>query len=157
MRVDTWIDISASRERVWEVLSDLASYPDWNPMIRHATGELKPGRRLTLHFQPEGSRRRRFRPRLIVVDEPGELRWLGSPRLPGLVDSEHYFILGENPGGSTRLQHGTVFYGLLAPFLERWVEGSTRVPFESMNSALRSRAEKDEAGGVSGTRARIRD
>jgi uncharacterized protein YndB with AHSA1/START domain len=42
----TEIVIDAPAERVWEVLADLASYPEWNPRIRRASGELRAGSRL---------------------------------------------------------------------------------------------------------------
>ncbi len=37
------LDIEASPERVWEVLTDFASFPEWNPFIRDASGGLKSG------------------------------------------------------------------------------------------------------------------
>ena len=33
----THIDIHASPERVWQVLTDFAAYPDWNPFITRAS------------------------------------------------------------------------------------------------------------------------
>ena len=128
--IGTGIEIDASTERVWRVLTDFASYPEWNPMIRRASGELRPGARLKIRFEPEGSRGRIFRPKLLVVDANRELRWLGWPRFPKLFDTEHYWILDEKPGGKTHLLHGTVVYGLLAPLGGRpWrevVQGTLR-------------------------------
>ena len=37
------IVIDASPERVWDVLTDFASYPQWNPFIRRISGELEVG------------------------------------------------------------------------------------------------------------------
>ena len=139
--IDTEIEIDASAETVWRVLTDLASYPEWNPMIRRASGELQPGARLKIRFEPEGSRGHTFRPKLLVVDANRELRWLGWPRFPRLFDTEHYWIIDERPGGKTHLLHGTVVYGLLAPLGGKAMERSSRGPFEMMNRAHKERAE----------------
>ncbi len=37
----TEIEIQTTAERVWRVLTDFASFPQWNPFIRQAKGEIK--------------------------------------------------------------------------------------------------------------------
>jgi uncharacterized protein YndB with AHSA1/START domain len=44
------IDIEADAAKVWAILTDLASYPDWNPFIPSATGQLEPGARLRVRI-----------------------------------------------------------------------------------------------------------
>jgi uncharacterized protein YndB with AHSA1/START domain len=39
--IRTEIDIRASTDRVWEVLTDLERYPEWNPFITRAGGDLR--------------------------------------------------------------------------------------------------------------------
>ncbi|MHB8895627.1 MAG: SRPBCC family protein [Candidatus Geothermincolia bacterium] len=145
-RILTGIEISAGAERVWEVLTDLASYPEWNPMIRKASGELVVGGRLALHFEPAGQKGRDFRPRLLVVEPHTELRWLGNPGFPGMFMSEHYFILEPRGEGTTRLVHGMDCRGLAVPLLAKWAEKSSRGPFEEMNESLKERSEGAPCG-----------
>jgi hypothetical protein len=137
----TEIDMDVPAERVWEVLTDFASYPQWNPMIRWARGELRAGARLKVRFDPEGSRGYTFRPKLMIVEPGRELRWLGWPRFPGLFDTEHYWIMDELTGGRAHLLHGTSVYGLLAPLAGKAMERTSRGPFEDMNRAHKRRAE----------------
>ena len=139
--VHTEIEIYANAERVWEVLTDFPSYPEWNPMISRASGELQPGARLRVQFESPGGKARTFRPKLLVVEPNRELRWLGSPGVPGLLQSQHYFTIAGKPDGRARLDHGMVFYGLLVPLAGNRLEGSTRGPFVDMNRALKERAE----------------
>jgi len=42
-RVSSEIDIAASPERVWAILTNLEDYPRWNPFIPGIEGELSPG------------------------------------------------------------------------------------------------------------------
>lgn len=137
----TGLDIDAPEERVWAVLTDLGSYPEWNPMIRRASGELKPGATLTLRFHPAGRKEKVYRPRLLAVEQNRELRWLGKPGVRGFLESQHYFFIENTASGKTRLRHGMVFRGMLVPLLGKWLETSTREPFEKMNRALKVRSE----------------
>jgi len=140
----TEIDMDVPAERVWDVLTDFASYPRWNPMIRRASGELRIGARLKVRFEPEGSRGHTFRPKLMVVEPGRELRWLGWPRFPGLFDSEHYWIMEDLPDGRSSLLHGASVYGLFAPLAGRAMEQTSRSPFEEMNRAHKCRAENEQ-------------
>jgi hypothetical protein len=139
--VHTGIEISASPARVWSVLADLGRYPEWNPMIRSAAGELKRGSRISVHFNPPGTKGTTFRPRLLVVDPVRELRWRGQPGFPLFFESEHIFII-EPAGAGSRLAHDMLFYGMLVPLARARIRKSVAGPFELMNRALKERAEK---------------
>jgi len=139
--LETSMEIDAPAGRVWEVLTDLASYPEWNPMIRRATGELRVGSRLEVRFEPEGRKGHTFRPMLTAVDPGRELRWSGRPRFPGVFDMEHYWMIEEKPGGKSRLRHGASVSGLAAPLAGKAMLRSARKPFEAMNRAHKLRAE----------------
>jgi hypothetical protein len=139
-RLSTQVDIEATPERVWEVLTDLAAYPEWNPFIVRAAGDVAPGRRLTLRMQPVGGRAMTLRPRLVEVAVHRELRWRGKLVVPGLMDAEHAFVLQPQAGG-TRLIHRETFRGVLVPFAAASLDRNTLPAFVAMNEALRRRAE----------------
>ena len=139
-RLRTDVDIDATPDRVWEVLTDLAAYPAWNPFIVRAEGVVGTGRRLTLTMQPIGGRATTLRPRLVEVDVPRRLRWRGTVGVPGLVDAEHTFTL-EPRGSGTRVVHQEDFRGVLVPFLAASLDRSTLPAFVAMNEALKSWAE----------------
>jgi len=140
--VHTEIDIAAAAARVWAVLADLKKYPAWNPMIRRAEGELRAGSRLTLFFNPPGTKGRSFRPKLLAVDPVRELRWQGQPGFPLFFESEHVFIIEPAAKGGCRLTHDMLFYGLLVPPVRRKLARSVVGPFELMNKALKARVEE---------------
>jgi uncharacterized protein YndB with AHSA1/START domain len=62
------IDINASAERVWELLTDFASYPQWNPFIRHISGEPTTGERLKVRLEPPESRGITLRPKVLAAE-----------------------------------------------------------------------------------------
>jgi hypothetical protein len=41
--VEHTVDVAAPAEVVWQVLTDLPRYPDWNPFQRRCRGSLEPG------------------------------------------------------------------------------------------------------------------
>ncbi|SFO78431.1 hypothetical protein SAMN05660464_1171 [Geodermatophilus dictyosporus] len=147
------VDIRATPERVWEVLTDLAAYPAWNPFIVAAEGVVAPGRRLTLRMQPVGGRAMTLRPRLVEVAAGRALRWRGRLVVPGLVDAEHGFVLRPQAGG-TRLVQEETFRGVLVPLVAASLDRGTRPAFVAMNEALKRRAEepaRTRAGTGQGT------
>jgi hypothetical protein len=136
------IEIQASAERVWQLLTDFDSFPEWNPFIRWAKGEAKAGARLEVHMEPSGASGMTFKP-LVLKAEPGhELRWLGRLLMPGLFDGEHIFSIENLEANRVRFTQREVFTGLLVPILARGLDTNTRRGFEEMNQALKVRAEQ---------------
>jgi hypothetical protein len=135
------IEIETGPERVWEVLTDGAAYPDWNPFIRRLEGELEPGGRLEVRIEPPDRRAMTFRPRVLAVEPNRELRWLGSLLFRGLFDGEHAFRI--EPVGPTRVRfvQRERFTGVLVPFFRKGL-AATRLGFERMNLELKTRAER---------------
>jgi hypothetical protein len=133
-------DISAAPADVWAVLTDLASFPAWNPFITSADGALALGARLALRIQPPGGRAMTFRPTVTVLEDGCRLEWLGRLGIPGIFDGRHSFELTALPDGGTRLVQSETFTGVLVPFM-RSVLDSTGAGFAMMNEALRERAE----------------
>lgn len=134
--------IQASPQRVWDVLTDFAAYPEWNPFIPRITGSLETGSRLDVQLQPPGSRGVRMRPTVQAAEPPRELRWLGHLGIPGLFDGEHRFRIEAVGTDWVRFVQEERFTGLLAPLVLRFVERGTRQGFEAMNQALKARAEQ---------------
>jgi hypothetical protein len=137
------VEIQATPDQVWAVLTDLAAYHEWNPFIIQAAGQAVPGSRLELHMRPPGRRRpTTFRPEVLEADPARRLRWLGRLLVPGLFDGEHSFTLQPTAPGSTRLIQHEEFRGLLAPLLLAMIAKPTLAGFRQMNEALKARAEQ---------------
>lgn len=140
IELHTEIEINASAENVWRVLSEFAAYPQWNPFIKAISGELAVGARLSVTLQPPGGRAMTLSPRVRCADVGRELRWLGRVLMPGIFDAEHRFVL-ETVNGKTRFIHSERFGGMLVPFFRRMLTVDTRAGFIAMNEALKARVE----------------
>ena len=135
------IEIEASAERVWRVLTDFDAYPEWNPFIRRVSGRPEVEERLVVRMRPSGTRGMTFRPTVMKVEPNRELRWLGHLLLPGIFDGQHIFEIEELERDRVRFVQREVFKGLLVPLLARSLDRDTQRGFEEMNRALRERIE----------------
>jgi len=138
----TEIEIDAPAEYVWEVLTDFASYPKWNPFIRRVDGEARTGAVLDAYIQPSGGRGMSIKPHVLKVEPGRELRWRGRLFLPGIFTGEHIFMIDGMAANRVRFTQREVFTGLLVPFLGRMIEEDTRRGFDEMNAALKNRVEQ---------------
>ena|SRR5947207_2858796 len=134
------IEIETGPATVWEVLTDGAAYPQWNPFIRRLDGPLEPGAQLEVRIEPPNRRAMTFRPRVLAVEPNRELRWLGSFLFRGLFDGEHAFLIEPVAPARVRFVQRERFSGALVPFFRKGL-AATRLGFERMNHELKTRAE----------------
>lgn len=137
-------EISAPIETVWDQLSAVSQYPEWNPFITLLRGDLVEGGRLEVRIAPPGGRAMTFRPTITAVEEGTRLEWLGRLGLSGIFDGRHSFRLTALGDDATRLTQSEEFSGLLVPLMGTMLH-RTRAGFEAMNEALRVRAERAAA------------
>lgn len=135
--VSTSIDIAADPMAVWAILTDLTSYPEWNPHIRHGTGVVEPGNRLTLRMHPPRGRAVTIKPTVIAVKPGAELRLLA--RIPGVFIGEHRFHLSPCDRG-THLVQSEVYRGPLVWLIDKAI-AAAQTSFVEHNQALKARAE----------------
>lgn len=137
----TDVTIDARPQVVWDVLTDLDRYPEWNPFIIEAAGTLAVGERLTNRLQPPGGKAMTFRPTVTELEPGAVVEWLGRMVVPGVFDGRHRFELRPTPSGGTAFVHTESFRGVLVRFLRSSLDSDTRAGFEAMNAALKARAE----------------
>ena len=133
----TEIQINASPEKVWAVLSDNAQWEAWNPLIIKSLGRFAAGEKIANTMVIEGQKPMTIGPKVLVAEPAKELRWLGRLLMPGIFDGEHYFKLEAKDGG-TRLVHGEHFNGILLFVMDfdKVLKG-----FVALNEALKKRVE----------------
>ena len=138
------IEINASAERVWHILTDFVAFPQWNPFIREIQGELKVGGKLDVYLQPSGQRGMRFHPVVLAVEPSRELCWLGRLwGIPKLFDGEHSFTIERLGTNRVRFVQQELFTGILVSPLSSTLSGAER-SFVEMNEALKTLAEESK-------------
>ena len=140
------VEINAPAERVWQLLTDFASYPQWNPFIRSISGTPATAERLEVRIEPPDGRGMTFKPTVLNAEPNRELRWLGHLLVPGLFDGEHSLAIQPLEENRVRFVQRETFRGLLVPLFSRSLDNNTRRGFEKMNRALKERAEASRAG-----------
>jgi hypothetical protein len=147
--IRTAVEVDAPPSRVWDVLVDLPSYPEWNPFIVEAAGKVAVGETLTLHMALPGRDPMKVEPRLLAVEPARELRWKGRLWIPGLFEGEHAFVLTPLEGGRTRVDHSERFGGLLLPLAKSMIYDATVESFRALDAALAKRAAAPQAEAAS--------
>ncbi|GBR55371.1 polyketide cyclase/dehydrase [Neokomagataea thailandica NBRC 106555] len=133
-KIETQIEIRASPERVWSVLTEIMAYPSWNPFIRELTGRLVVGQKLRIRLSGGIV----FKPKVITVQPRQRLQWIGRLwGVPGVFTGVHDFEIMRTQQGSL-LRQSEAFYGMMLWFYD--VE-KVRAEFTKMNEALKTRAE----------------
>ncbi|MBA3901954.1 MAG: SRPBCC domain-containing protein [Bacteroidetes bacterium] len=140
--IKTEININATPERVWEILTDFDNYPKWNPFIKSIIGEVAVGNNIKVRMEPPEGNAMVFKPKVLAFNKNKEFRWLGHLIFPGLFDGEHIFELIENKDGSTTFIHSEKFKGILVPLFNKMLDENITRGFELMNQKLKELAER---------------
>lgn len=145
VRLTTSIEMEASPDEVWQVLTDLPAYPQWNPFLISARvtsegGRLEEGATLR-NVMRDRTGDSTFTPEVLTLEPGRELRWLGKMGPGWIADGEHRFVIEEIGGGRVRLTQSESFTGVAVPFYEGRLRNDTLPQFRAMNEALARRVE----------------
>lgn len=143
-QLDSEIEIAATPERVWSILSNFPDYPNWNPFIRTIRGTPEVGASLVIQIQTGGTKSMTFRPTVLSAVPSRELRWLGRFLVRGLFDGEHRFSIQPIAEGKIKFRQSELFSGILVLLFKGTLDRNTKRGFEEMNRALKMKAEAQE-------------
>ena len=143
IRTETVLD--ASPEAVWDVLTDLEAYAEWNPQTVDASGTVAEGERVELTVRPGGGRERTMTATVVDADPAGRLEWVATVGSRWLFSARHTFELEPLEGGRTRLVNRERLAGVLVRFA---VPDDVEADYEAMNRALAERLADAEPAPV---------
>jgi hypothetical protein len=137
-RVETKIGVPATPDALWEVLSDLERWSQWNPVFVEAQGSLGINAPLTLIERIEGLGERQVQARLGDWSPYAKLVW-GEKR-GWQFTSTHYVLIEELARGSCIVTNGEIFGGMRGEGFFMKHRRALRGACEAMNEALRDQA-----------------
>ena len=138
----TEIEIQATPDKVWQVLTSLDKYPEWNPFIHHAIGKAKIGEKVDITFK-SGAKEMTLHCTVVKVEPNKELRWKYHVALPILFSGEHSFIIEQIEGNKIRFIDREIFNGLLVSSQAKDIDTNSKQGFEAMDRALKAKAEQN--------------
>ncbi|MGH1538185.1 MAG: SRPBCC family protein [Gammaproteobacteria bacterium] len=141
--VVTEIEISASPDKVWAIITDINKWQDWSPIINQSSGNASVGSelRMTMIGKAEGKGGPTYNPIITQLEKPRLFQWRAHMIAGFIFTNDKIFELEETTSG-TRLVHKETFRGLLAPIFCRKMEEGVPPMLHSMNKALKDLAEQ---------------
>jgi hypothetical protein len=133
----TTIEIRATPQRIWAILTDAERYPQWNSTITRVDGRIALGERVTLHVTINPGRA--FPVTVAQLDPPSRMVWRGGLPL-GLFTGERIFTLTPRGDGTVTFAMRESFTGLLAPLIGRSIP-DLQPAFDEFAAGLRREAE----------------
>lgn len=131
------LTINASPDEIWTVLTDAASYPEWNPIFVSVQGSFDEGAHLAVQMQsPDGG---------VTLVEPvvkklvvgQELNQTGG--ITGVLTFDHTWKLDAVPDG-TRVTQYEEYRGIGVLFWDPgWVEDAYQLANENLRDRVESR------------------
>lgn len=134
------LQIDAPVDLVWDILTDLDAYGEWNPLTPEIRTDFTVGSPIDLQVVT-GGKPMEVSATVRAFDPPRLISWggsFGARWLSGFVREQHLEPLGEN---SCRYHNVERLSGLLAPMMLLFLGRLTRRNFTSVATELKQRAE----------------
>lgn len=140
--IRTEIDIKASPEKAWEVLTDFNNFPNWNPFIRQISGTPTVGTKLKIKLHTSSGKNRTYQPIITKVEPSRELRWIGKSFIPGIFNGERIFTIAPLQTNHIHFVHVEIFTGLGVAIVGSRFDKDVYQSFVKMNDAFKEKVEQ---------------
>ncbi|MGB8652600.1 MAG: SRPBCC domain-containing protein [Mycobacteriales bacterium] len=140
--VSETVEIDAPQELVWQVLTDYARYPEWNPYTVKVETTLEVGARVVLHLPDPAKPGETFQTVewMSVVDAPHHLQYHTATEMPGIHAVRDQWVEDLGAGRSS-YRTTDVFTGEIAAMVFELQGAWVKQGFDATAHALKARAE----------------
>ncbi|GHO46209.1 SRPBCC domain-containing protein [Ktedonospora formicarum] len=138
--VQTSITINAPLERVWEVLTDLEHYGEWNSFVPSMQADLRVGATLTMRVRMRGNLATTSVETITALEPQRLLAWkIRSPAW--ILRGERFQVIKAINEQTTEYWTQESFTGIVAPLLQVLFARDLQRGFQTMARDLQARAE----------------
>jgi hypothetical protein len=141
--IRTEIDIKASPDKAWGVLTNFNSFSQWNPSIRQINGAPKVGTKIKIHLHTSSGKIRIYQPTVTKVEPNRELRWYGKSFIPGMFNGERIFVIEPLGPNNIRFVHMEIFTGFGVSLVGDRLDKDLHQSFVKMNDAFKVKVEQE--------------
>ena len=150
IKIEHRLGVKTPASVVWDIVSDLDRWSEWNPLYSQAGGRIGYGETLKLRLALPGQPERDL---LATVTDwtPNEALHWRTTHLRGLVRTVRYLEIEAMSETGCIFSNGEIFSGLLSGSAVRPLRSSLKKGFEALGEAVRERAEalwREQAPGA---------
>ena len=139
--IDKTVDIDAPASIVWEVITDLAAYPQWNPFCVECQSTLKPGDPIDMRVKLAG--RPQKQREWMKEHIPGKrLAYAMKPVPAGALNSGRSHEVKSIGHDRTRYQSHFELRGWMMPLVRGLLGRRLQHGFAGMTAGIQQRAEQ---------------
>jgi hypothetical protein len=138
-RIEHRLGIAAPAEVIWEVISDLERWAEWNPLYVQAQGRLRIGGQLTLTEAIPGREHKTITPSVVDWVPDAQILWRMSETF-GLLKRLRYFEIETLSEEGCIFANGEDWFGRPARYVAPAHRRAMRQGFEALGEAVRERA-----------------
>jgi hypothetical protein len=148
VKLEHRIGVQAPAEVIWEILSDLPAWSEWNPVYPEAAGTIRYNEKLSLTEVLSGGRPHALTAPILDW-APNEALHLRFSRMGGLLTGIRYLEIEKLSETGCAFSNGDLFTGIVGPFIARRMRRTLRRTYAELGEAMKTRAEARwrEGGG----------
>jgi hypothetical protein len=146
-KVEHRLGVPAPSTVIWDVLSDLGRWPEWNTVYPEVSGLLRISQKLVIRETFPGARPKVINPLIIDWVPNEQILWL-TKEAGGLVKRIRYIEIEHltDEDKNCYLSNGEVYDGPLGPHIGKRRRRLLKAGFEALNLAIAERVRKVMAG-----------
>jgi hypothetical protein len=144
--ISAQVEIEAPPDRVWQILTDLERYHEWNPFTPRVESSLMVGDPVTLQVRMRRDRELIQVERMTACEDQRELSWGLQMVAPIVLATNRRQLLEPLAGGRTRYTTANEFRGALVPLVMLLYRRDMQRGFSEAAKALKLRAELSQQG-----------